>query len=415
MNRFILNFARINLVLLLGTICSAQEWTRFRGPNGSGISDAKTIPTSWTENDYNWIAELPGRGHSSPVVWGDKLFVTCCDDAASLRYLVCLNTSDGSVFWTKSFPFETYKQQKNNSFASSTPTVDAEHVYVLWHSRQSSPLIAMDHEGNQVWEYDLGPYTHGQGGATSPIVVDDFVVVAHDQKVPSFLLALDRRTGKEHWKIPREGRHACYATPCVNASSSRPPELVFSHCYEGIIGVDLETGKQNWHIDPFGRDDQRSLVSPIIAGDLVIAGSGAAGGTRHIVAVSLEQSGSTTAAAEAYHITRQAPHIPTPLAYGPWLFLWSDQGIATCLDRATGKIVWQQRIGGNFYSSPICVDGRIYCIDLDGVMVVIAAADKYEELSRVTLGHPTSATPAVSDGIMFIRTESHVFSLGGAK
>ena len=191
--------------------------------------------------------------------------------------------------------------------------------------------------------------------------------------------------------------------------------LGVSHCYEGIIGVDLETGKQNWHIDPFGRDDQRSLVSPIIAGDLVIAGSGAAGGTRHIVAVSLEQSGSTTAAAEAYHITRQAPHIPTPLAYGPWLFLWSDQGIATCLDRATGKIVWQQRIGGNFYSSPICVDGRIYCIDLDGVMVVIAAADKYEELSRVTLGHPTSATPAVSDGIMFIRTESHVFSLGGAK
>ncbi|MDA1055590.1 MAG: PQQ-binding-like beta-propeller repeat protein [Planctomycetota bacterium] len=280
--------ARIAFIFLLGSIGLAQEWTRFRGPNGSGLSGAKTIPVTWTDKDYNWIAELPGRGHSSPVLWGDKLFVTCCDEAASLRHLICLNTPN-----------------------------------------------------------------------------------------------------------------------------DRPAELIFSHCYEGIVGVDLTTGKQNWHIDVFGRDEQRSLVSPIIAGDLVIAGSGAAGGTRHVVAVKPAPSGASVAVNEAYHITRQAPHIPTPLAYGDWLFLWSDQGIATCFDRATGKTVWQQRIGGNFYSSPICIDGRIYCIDLDGVMVVIAAGDKYEELARISLGHPTSATPAVSNGTLFIRTESHVFSLGG--
>lgn len=402
------------VTMLSGASLDAQEWTRFRGPNGSGISEAKTIPASWTENDYNWTAELPGRGHSSPVVWGDKLFVTCCDEEASLRHLICLNTKNGSTLWIKDFAFKKYKQQKNNSFASSTPTVDADHVYVLWHSRESSPLVALDHAGNKVWEYDLGPYTHGQGGATSPVVVDDFVIVAHDQKEPSFLLALDRMTGREHWKIPREGKHACYATPCLNTPNDRPIELIFSHCYEGIVGVDLATGKLNWHLDVFGRDDQRALVSPIIAGDLVIAGSGAAGGTRHVVAVKVEQGAATLEATEAYHITRQAPHIPTPLAYGNWLFLWSDQGIATCLDRASGKIVWQQRIGGNFYSSPICIDGRIYCIDLDGVMVVIAATDKYEELARIPLGQPTSATPAVSNGTLFIRTESHVYSLGGA-
>jgi len=413
MNCFLSTLTKTVIVLVFGATGFGQEWTRFRGPNGSGISDAKTIPTTWTEKDYNWIAELPGRGHSSPVVWGDKLFVTCCDEEASLRHLLCLNTTDGAVLWTKDFAFEKYKQQKNNSFASSTPTVDADHVYLLWHSKESSPLVALDHAGNQVWEYDLGPYTHGQGGATSPIVVDDLVIVAHDQKEPSFLLALDRKTGREHWKIPREGKHACYATPCLNTPSDRPSELIFAHCYEGIVGVDLSSGKQNWHVDPFGRDDQRALVSPIMAGDLVIAGSGAAGGTRHIVAVNAEQAGSSVTATEAYHITRQAPHIPTPFAYGDWLFMWSDQGIATCLDRATGKIVWQQRIGGNFYSSPICIDGRIYCIDLDGVMVVIAAAAKYEELARIELGHPTSATPAVSNGTLFIRTESHVYSVGG--
>ena len=143
--------------------------------------------------------------------------------------------------------------------------------------------------------------------------------------------------------------------------------------------------------------------------------SGAAGATRHVVAIKTEQADSSVAASEIYHITRQAPHIPTPLAYGDWLFLWSDQGIATCLDRATGKIVWQKRIGGNFFSSPICIDGLLYCMDLDGVMVVIVAGDKYEELARISLGQPTSATPAVSDGTLFIRTESHVYSLGGTK
>ncbi|MBC8355022.1 MAG: PQQ-binding-like beta-propeller repeat protein [Planctomycetes bacterium] len=393
----------------------AQEWTRFRGPNGSGISDAKTIPVTWTEKDYNWIADLPGRGHSSPVVWGDKLFVTCCNEAASLRHLICLDTKNGSVLWTKDFAFEKYKQQKNNSFASSTPTVDANHVYVLWHSKQTSPLVAVGHDGKEVWKYDLGAYTHGQGGATSPIVVDDLVVVAHDQKQPSFLLALDRMTGKEHWKVPREGKHACYATPCINTPTGRPAELVFSHCFEGVVGVDLASGKQNWHIDVFGRESQRSLVSPIIAGDLIIAGSGAAGGTRHVVAVKPDQAAAEVTATEVYHITRQAPHIPTPLAYGHWLFMWSDQGIATCLDRSTGKIVWQKRIGGSFYSSPICIDGRIYCIDRDGVMVVIAATDKYDELARISLDQPTSATPAVSNGTLFIRTESYVYSLGGTK
>ncbi|MCA9143184.1 MAG: hypothetical protein KDB05_10380, partial [Planctomycetales bacterium] len=129
MNCFLSTLTKTVIVLVFGATGFGQEWTRFRGPNGSGISDAKTIPTTWTEKDYNWIAELPGRGHSSPVVWGDKLFVTCCDEEVSLRHLLCLNTKDGTVLWTKDFAFEKYKQQKNNSFASSTPTVDADHVY----------------------------------------------------------------------------------------------------------------------------------------------------------------------------------------------------------------------------------------------------------------------------------------------
>ena len=392
---------------------SADEWNRFRGPNGSGISEARTVPIEWSEGDYNWVVELPGKGHSSPVTWDNRVFVTCADDKAQTRTIQCLNVSDGKELWRKDNPFEPYKMQKNNSFASNTPAADTDHVYVLWNSKVASPLIAYDHSGSKVWEYDLGPYLHGQGGAASPIVYEDLVLVANDHQQGSYLLAVDRMTGKERWKIEREGKRACYGTPCINTPKDRPAEVIFSHCYEGIIGVDPKTAHQNWHIDVFGRASQRALGSPIIAGDLVVASSGGVGGDRQVVVVNPQLAGDTVKVEEAYRVLRQAPHIPTPLAYQNWVFLWSDAGIVTCVELESGNVVWQKRIGGNFYSSPICIDGKIYCVDLDGEVVVIAASAEYELLARNSLGYPSSATPAVSNGTLLIRTESHLISIGG--
>lgn len=399
--------------LFISSPVTAEEWNRFRGPNGAGVSDATTVPTEWTDNDYNWEINLPGKGHSSPVAWGASIFVTSADEKSKTRTLQCFNVVDGEEVWRKNISFEPYKQQKNNSYASSTPTVDADHVYVLWHSKVASPLIAYDHKGEKVWEYDLGPYLHGQGGATSPIVYRDIVLAAHDHKNDSFLVAVDRMTGKERWKIPREGKRACYGTPCINSPEDRPAEVIFSHCYEGIIGVDPKTGHQNWHIDVFGRASQRALGSPIIAGNLVVASSGGVGGERQVVVVDPQISGGKVQVKEAYRVVRQAPHVPTPLVYRDWMFLWSDTGIATCVERNSGKVVWQKRIGGNFYSSPICIDGKLYCVDLDGEVVVIAASNNYELLSRNSLGQPSRATPAVSNGALLIRTESQVISIGG--
>jgi outer membrane protein assembly factor BamB len=396
-----------------GQFAAAEEWNRFRGPNGAGVSDATTVPAEWTKGDYNWIVDLPGIGHSSPISWGSRLFVSSADDKAKTRTVQCFNASNGEEIWRKDIQFETYKQQKNNSFASSTPTADADHVYVLCHSKVSSPLIAYDHSGDKIWEYELGPYLHGQGGATSPIVYHNVVLVAHDHKADSFLVAVDRITGKERWKIPREGKRACYGTPCINTPKDRPSEVIFSHCYEGIIGVDPKTGHQNWHIDVFGRASQRALGSPVIAGDFVVASSGGVGGERQVVAVKPQRSGEKVLVEEAYRVVRQAPHVPTPLVYRDWMFLWSDAGIATCIDHKTGKVIWRKRIGGNFYSSPICIDGKIYCVDLDGEVIVIAASDKYELLARNSLGAPSRSTPAVSNGALIIRAESQLISIGG--
>lgn len=407
-------FAAVSLATFsISSVVTAEEWNRFRGPNGAGVSDVTTVPTEWTDNDYSWKIDLPGKGHSSPVAWGDNIFVTSADEKSKTRILQCFNVADGEEVWRKDISFEPYKQQKNNSYASSTPAADADHVYVLWHSKVASPLIAYDHKGEKVWEYDLGPYLHGQGGATSPIVYGDIVLAAHDHKDDSFLVAVDRMTGKERWKIPREGKRACYGTPCINTPKDRPAEVIFSHCYEGIIGVDPKTGRQNWHIDVFGRASQRALGSPIIAGNQVVASSGGVGGERQVVVVNPQLSGDEIRVKETYRVVRQAPHVPTPLVYQDWMFLWSDTGIATCVERDSGKVVWQKRIGGNYYSSPICIDGKLYCVDLDGEVVVIAASDNYELLARNSLGQPSRATPAVSNGALIIRTESQVISVSG--
>jgi outer membrane protein assembly factor BamB len=404
------------VVLICGTcwcatnVVTAQEWTRFRGPNGSGVSDATTIPVQWTTDDFDWIAELPGEGHSSPVIWGDRVFVTSADETNQTRHLICLNTSDGSQRWHRKFPFKKYKHHKNNSSASNTPTVDGDRVYVLWQTRESSPLVALDHAGKELWRYELGPYLHGQGGATSPILFDDLVVICNDHKTGSALVAVNRETGTEVWKIPREGKRACYSTPCVYQSPNREPELIFTHCFEGIVGVDPSSGRQKWMIDVFGRHSQRAVGSPIIYGDLVVGSSGAGGGERNVVAV--QPATADRPVAETYRIQRNAPHVPTPLIYNDRLYLWGDGGIVACADAKTGKSIWTGRVRGNYFGSPICVNGKLYCADVDGEVVVIETGDQFKELARNPVGEQIRSTPAVSGGKMFIRTVSHLIAIG---
>jgi outer membrane protein assembly factor BamB len=341
------------------------------------------------------------------------LFVTSADKTGGQQTLSCLDTRSGTELWKHSWSFTPYKKHKNNSFASNSPAVDSDHVYILRQTRQSSPLTALDHSGHTKWEYDLGPYQHGQGGGTSPIVHEDLVIVCNDHAAGSFLVALDRRTGSERWKIARQGQRACYATPCVYAIPGRKPELVFAHCYEGITGVDPQTGHQNWMIDVFGTFSQRAVGSPITSGNLLIASSGARVAEKNVVAVRPADADGKRDVSEVFRVTRAAPHVPTPLVYQRWLFLWADNGVVSCVNVNDGQLVWQQRVGGNYFASPICIAGRLFCPDRDGNMVVIAAAAKFQSLGRTALGRPTMATPAVGDGRLFVRTASHVFSVGG--
>lgn len=391
----------------------AQEWTRFRGPNGSGISTAKTVPVTWNEEDYNWQIDLPGQGHSSPVLWGEKLFLTSADVEAGERYLICIDANSGKTLWQHGYSFAKHKKHKNNSFASSTPAVDAKHVYMLWQSRETSSLVAVDHDGKDAWTYDLGPFQGGHGGAISPIVYREMVILGNDHEGHSSLLAVECQTGEVRWQTERRSTRATYATPCVFQPEGRAEELVFTDWEQGISGIDPQTGNLKWEIGVFGSAKQRAIGSPVVVGDLVIGTCGFVTADKHAVAVRPYDATAAGNVKEVFRIERAVPHIPTPLVFGKLLFLWSEKGIVTCVDAATGEQHWQQRVGGNFSGSPVCVDGKLYAVDDSGTVVVLAAASEFEELARNDLGELSRSTPAVAGGVMYLRTTSKLFSIGG--
>jgi outer membrane protein assembly factor BamB len=399
-------------VLMLTGATPGQEWPRFRGPNGSGVSTATTVPIRWTEKDYNWKVELPGVGHSSPVVWGQRIFVTSAEEKTGKRSLLCLDVRDGKTRWSHTLDGPRHGKHQDNSFASATPAVDERHVYVCWGSPRDYLVLALDHDGKEAWRTDVGLFKSGHGFGPSPIVHRGVVVVPNDQDGAGTLVGLDRETGKVRWKAPRRGK-ASYATPCVYQREGRA-ELLFTSYEHGISSIDPETGKVNWELDVFDkRHVETPIGSPVLAGDLVLGSCGWLGVRQEVVAVRLPADGPEGKPQEVYRIDRAAPLCTTPLVVGELLFLWSDSGMVTCADSRTGEVHWRERVPGSYYSSPVCVGQGLYNISRDGEIVVVAAAKRFELLARNPLGEGSHASPAVAGGRLYLRTFSHLISLGG--
>jgi outer membrane protein assembly factor BamB len=414
--------AALGALLVLSAPTSAQEWTRFRGPAGSGISDTSGIPVAFTEADYNWRVALPGTGASSPVLWGHEIFVTSAEEELGRRYLLCLDAADGHTLWSHAFPFARHPKHELNTFASSTPAVDADQVYVLWTEPEQASVHALDHQGKEIWKCDLGSYHAPYGGGGSPIVVGDVVIVPLDQEqldpmpaggppVESFVVGLDRKMGTIRWKHSYPSGTAGYSTPALYQPETGAPEVICSSTSLGIASLDPRTGELNWVAS--GIFKQRCVASPVIANGRVFQTAGSGGGEKQLVVVRTGSKQHGRTAQVEYQIPRDISYVPTPIAYGDRLFVWGDGGIVTCLKATTGEVVARERVGGTYYGSPACVNGKLYAMNTRGELVVVEASDALKLLGKSDLGEESDATPAVAGGVMYLRTMSHLISVGG--
>lgn len=400
----------------LTPLAAAQEWTRFRGPNGTGESQATTIPAQWTEADQNWKVELPGFGHSSPVLWGDKIFLLSADPKTASRFVLCLNAADGQTIWKRVYPGVPHHLHVRSSFASCTPCVDAERVYFAWSDPESTRFMALDHSGNDAWTVDFGPWVSQHGFGSSPMLYGDMVVLNCSQepsKQPntpepkeSFIVAVGKSDGKIRWRTERQIDTASYSVPAIRKTEQGGEELVCSTTAEGMFGLDPKTGNQNWAVPAFS---MRTISCPQLVAGLIFGSTGSGGGGNYVAAI---RPG--TDAKLEYEIKEQAPYVPSLIANGNLLFLWADKsGVVTCIDATDGKQIWQKRVGGAYSGSPVRAGDKMFCVDEAGLVVCLSATDKFQELGRTDLKEECRSTPAIAGGRLYVRTVSHLISVGG--
>ena len=405
---------KISLYLLLAALAvQAENWPQLRGPGGRGISNDKGFPVKWTTKNYAWKMKLPGIGHSSPVVWGNTVLITSSARAGERRVLQAFDVGTGKEQWSAQLGGNTHPKHALNSYASATPATDSKLVYVAWGDNDEYFLVSHDiRNGKEKWRKQLEPSLskHGHGTGTSPVIFEDLVILLNEHDTGlGYIVALDKTTGKERWKIARKIEIMTYATPIIIEVKGKPV-LINSCLDDGMMGINPRTGKVLWSTP--GNFDLRTVAMPVHWKDIVYGSCGGGGKGKLMLAVKVGGKGNVSETHIAWKRQRSLPYVPTPIVYGDYIYMWLDNGIVICANPKTGEEVWNERVGrGDFSSSPVCIDGKIYCSSRTGEFTVIKASPKYELLGVSQLGEKTHATPAVSNGRMFIRGFEHLYCL----
>jgi len=434
-------------VAVIATTASAQNWPQFRGPGASGIVESPGQPVKWdapASQGVRWKVDIPGLSHSSPVIWGNKIFVTTAvssgkdetryglfgdvapvkDDPQHTWKVYAIDKSTGKILWER-VAYEgipKVKRHPKSTHAASTPVTDGKYLIAMF---GSEGLYAYDLDGKLLWKQDLGVLDAGWfydadyqwEYGSSPIIYKDLVIVQADIQKNSFIAAYDIKTGKLVWKTSRE-EIPSWGTPTVYEGKQRA-ELITSGP-KAIRGYDPATGKELWRLGPMS---EITTPTPIVAHDLIFVTSGYAP-IQPIYAIrpgangdiSLKD-GKETNDFIAWSKQRGGPYMPTPIVYGDLLYTCSNQGVLAAYNATTGERVYQERLGGTggaFTASPVASDGKIYLASEDGDVFVVKAGPKYELLSKNPVGEVMMATPAISDGIVVVRTISHLYGFGSA-
>lgn len=379
----------------------AENWPRFRGADGSGVAPEQGIPTAWKASDYAWQVEIPGVGHGAPVIWGKSLFVTSAVSNGRERSLLCMDADNGELKWSRTVGFNTHAKHEKNSYASSTPVTDGERVYVAFADQERYAVAAYTMDGDLVWRNWLGPYTSQHGLGASPIIFEDLLIVPNDQDGPSAIVALDRRNGQLVWSTLRNFREASYATPIIIEPPGTRPQLICVSGATGITSLDPWTGAQNWFTEPLPK---RTVASPVYAAGLVFATCGQGGKGDLLIGVDPLKINADGSATVVYQRDKSLPYVPTIIGYGDHLYIWNDNSIVMCLDPKTDTIVWQERLGGKYSGSPLCIGGKLYCMDEEGKVAVVDASPTFKHYEGGDLGDPSHSTPAVANGKLYLRS-----------
>lgn len=419
----------ILIASLAASSSAADDWTRFRGPNGTGVAEGRFVDTV-SVKDFAWKVDLPGKGHASPVIWKGKLYTTSADVDEGQRFVLCLDAADGKIVWKKAYDFSKSRQHADNSFASATPAVDDAGLYVTWATPEKYVLLALTHAGDELWRQDLGPFKSQHGHGASPVVVGDAVIVVDDQEGPqSGVRAFDRRTGKPLWRLDRPSTDkTAMSTPALWHPKVGPPnQLIVTTKGYGFTSLDPATGRVLWEAKGL---DARAVGSPVMTDDLVIGNCGDGTNYKLLVAIRPGDIKKADIKAEAkgdaeqpaadpkpvYSFKKTAAYVTTPLVKGDRLFMWNDAGTVTCAEAATGKEIWSGQAGNMYYGSPVCAGDTLWCMSRRGdLMGVSAVGDAFKVVAKVPLGEPSHATPAVADGKMYLRTVSHLICVNVAK
>lgn len=398
-----------------GSAAVGGEWTRFRGPNGTGVADDPDVPLAWSNLDevLRWKVEIPGGGHACPVVSQGHVFIHTASATGDSRSLLAYRLSDGKLLWQNSISAVKGHTHKFSSLASGTPAIALGRVIVPYWNGKNLQLTAYDFTGAQSWNYDVGPLVTQHGAGHSPLVVNGIVYFANDQDDKSHVLALQADTGKLVWKTDRLNRDgvASYSTPFLIPGAGQSQELVVLNTV-GLGGYDLATGKELWKSAK--GFSFRTVGSAVYNDGWIIAGTGNGGGARHAIAFRLNRESQPPEVTIAWEDRKTFPYVPSPLTRGDRVYFVSDRGIAGCYKLQTGEQVWQERLGDTVMSSPLLVRGNILAVTRSGDVVAFPAADKFQLVGRSSLGadEDVSATPAVVDNLLLIRGRQHLYCLG---
>ena len=415
LRRFCAVSLALSPVLTAGTAPSGgPDWTEFRGPHCNGISEAKNVPLNWSlEKGVAWNVEIPGKGWSSPVLSEGRIYLTSAvpDSAGEVTLnALCLDQATGNLVWNKEVirpeAGEAAKMHRKNTAASPTALVKDGRIYVHFGHMGTA---ALDLAGNILWTQTELKYTpvHGTGG--SPAIVNDMLVFSADGKADPFVAALDLKTGVLRWKTDRQ-------SPAKKQFAFSTPQEIWVDGVQQIISAGPgfvgayapKDGQELWKV-AYG-EGYSVVPRPVFAHGLLYLSSGFDAATLYAIRPA-GAKGDATESNVAWTLKKGAPHTPSVVVVGNFLFCVSDTGIASCVDALTGEVAWTERLAGNFSASPIVSEGKIYFQNETGSTFVVRAANTFELLATNELNERTLASPAPADGALFVRTETHLLKL----